>query len=102
MIINLTVQSVYNGTLENTTLLFQVCNDVDGDCSIISNVTNTIYTRTAVVDPTDLFIIVGSLIGLIVLTTIIAGILCWKKKQSQSLTKKKSKNILCMLKLGLL
>ena len=57
-------------------------------------VAETISTTTPVNDNKSVIIIVGSVIGLTIVAGLVAGIICWKRKQTQFLSKGKRK-IIC-------
>ena len=68
--VSLTVQSKYNGTLENATLQFVLSDSTFSSQVAAHNIP---------------FFVFGILIGVIAIVVIIVGFLCRKKKKNQSL-----------------
>ena len=89
----LIVQSLYNVTVENTSLNFDVCNKTAGGCE--SSRLTTSYTSIITGMPPEsvdqtIIIVVTTLAGVIAVALILVGVLCRKRKRNQRAEKQKS------------
>ena len=93
--ITLIVQSLYNGTFENTSLYFDVCNNTaDGGCernrsTTTSDSINIEMLPEPVNEDQSIIIIIATLTGFIAVTLILVGVFCWKRKHNQKAEKRK-------------
>ena len=88
----LIVQSLYNVTVENTSLFFDVCNKTAGGCE--SSKSTTTYASITTEMPSEsvdqtIIIVVATLAGIIAVALILVGVLCWKRKRNQKVGKRK-------------
>ena len=86
--IDLTVQSQYNLTVENTSLYFVVCNYTAGGCesnrlTTTSESVNTEMPGGSNNEDRTIIIVVATLAGVIAVSVILVGVLCWKRKRNQ-------------------
>ena len=81
----LIVQSLYNRTLENTSLHFDVCNNTaDGGCkssrpTTTSDSINTELPPKPVNEDQSIIIIIATLVGVVAVSLISVGVFCWKR-----------------------
>ena len=85
-IIVLIVQSLYNLTIENTTLYFEVCKVNAGGCrgttiSPVSTTQQNKMTSGPMGLDQPILIMVVVLVILIVIALVVFGILCWRRKR---------------------
>ena len=87
--ITLIVQSLYNRTLENTSLYFDVCNNTaDGGCESSRSTTtsdsiNIEIPPEPVNEDQSIIIMIATLVGVIAVALILVGVFCWKRKRNQ-------------------
>ena len=84
----LIVQSHFNLSVENTSLNFDVCNYTAGGCENTRHTTTLESVNTGMpsgfnYENQTIIIAVATLSGIIAVSLILVGVLCWKRKRNQ-------------------